>query len=240
MRYCAARPISTGCGAEAHPDDSIGMLIHMATLLLRSQIGFPSSLAPRRSAFKTRRITRSTVTGLLLLITFQGGPASGQELSSDGAESVLGAAELAGDYPTSRMQLPVAPPEQVTRAFDRPDHDWSAGHRGVDFAGHSGAPVLAPAAGEVTFAGKVVDREVLVLQHANGLRSSFEPIESALPPGQHVSAGTVVGHIATEDDGLGHCGLDCLHWGVRLDDLYLDPMQLVQDVPSVLLPGSTT
>lgn len=185
-----------------------------------------------------RQVARTTALALLLLVTLQGGPAvAGQQREFHDQGAVFAAFEDSSETPTTGMQFPISPPPQVTRVFARPDRDWSAGHRGVDFSGQPGDPVHAPAAGEVTFVGKVVDREVLVLQHESGLRSSFEPLTSTLSLGQHVNAGAIIGHVADEDDGLGHCGQDCLHWGVRLDDLYLDPLQFVQWAPSVLLPA---
>lgn len=212
------------------------MLTHMATSYVRSQIGHFQRWLPTRSVFRARRTTRTSAIGLFLMLTLHGSTAAGQEHRVAESDTLPASTEQNSHSPATRMQLPVTPPEQLTRAFDRPEHDWSAGHRGADFAGHPGDAVLAPAAGEVSYVGKVVDRGVLVLVHDNGLRSSFEPIESSLTPGQRVTAGSVLGRIAVESDGLGHCGPDCLHWGVRIGDRYLDPLQLVQGAPSVLIP----
>ncbi len=138
--------------------------------------------------------------------------------------------------PMQRMRVPVAEPHEVSRLFDRPDRDWSAGHRGVDFTVAAGDAVYATAGGEVTFVGVVVNRHVLVVLHDNGLRSSFEPVISGLATGDRVSVGDRIGEVATPNDGLGHCGAQCVHWGVRMGDFYLDPLTLVATEPSVLLP----
>ena len=71
-----------------------------------------------------------------------------------------------------------AAPDDVLRAFVAPERPWSRGHRGVDLAVQTGAPIQAPAAGRVVFAGVVVDRPVLTLEHADGTRSSLEPVEA--------------------------------------------------------------
>lgn len=109
-----------------------------------------------------------------------------------------------------------------------------SGHRGVDLAAaHDGVPVTSPEAGTVSFAGLVVDRPVITIDHGNGLRSSFEPVESPLTAGDVVAKGEVIGTLLP-----GHCGtVACLHWGVRRGDEYVNPLEFVLDLrPSVLLP----
>ena len=129
---------------------------------------------------------------------------------------------------------PLNPRPAVLRAFDPPVEPWLSGHRGVDLrAAHDGAEVTSPAAGTVTFAGVVVDRPVLTVDHGNGLRSSFEAVRSDLTPGAAVAEGEVLGWILP-----GHCTpAPCVHWGVRRGDEYLNPLAFVTDLrPSVLLP----
>ena len=131
---------------------------------------------------------------------------------------------------------PLEPRPAVVRGFDPPPKPWLSGHRGVDLAAESGSPVLSPADGTVVFAGWVVDRPVLTIDHGGGLRSSFEPVSSSLAVGTAVARGQPVGTL--EPPGAGHCSpADCLHWGVRRGDEYVDPLQFVVDRrPSVLLP----
>jgi murein DD-endopeptidase MepM/ murein hydrolase activator NlpD len=78
-----------------------------------------------------------------------------------------------------------------------------------------------------------VDRPVITIDHGNGLRSSFEPVESSLARGAVVVRGDVIGTVLP-----GHCNtLPCVHWGVRRGDEYINPLSLVTDLrPSVLLP----
>lgn len=130
-------------------------------------------------------------------------------------------------------RLPVAAAEQ--RPFARPPAPWGAGHRGVDLGPLSaGATIRAPADGEVSFAGVVVDRPVLSIRHAGGYLSSFEPVQTDLEVGDPVSTGDPVG---TFGEGHRHCEDPCLHWGVRLHGEYINPLLLTGDLePSVLLP----
>lgn len=135
----------------------------------------------------------------------------------------------------AKLRYPVAPPIRVARGFDRPSHDWSPGHRGVDFHLAAGARVLAPADGSVTVAETIVDRGVLVIEHPNGLRSSFEPVTTGLSVGDSVYEGDPVAVVVGSQSG--HCATTCLHWGVREGDHYVDPLTLVARPLIVLLPG---
>ena len=79
-------------------------------------------------------------------------------------------------------------------------------------------------------------RPVLTIDHGNGLVSSFEPALSSLHPGTVVRRGDVV---ATVAPGENHCAPQtCLHWGVRRNGRYLDPLTLlaIRHGPAVLLP----
>ncbi|PRB39230.1 peptidase M23 [Arthrobacter sp. MYb23] len=129
---------------------------------------------------------------------------------------------------------PLPPKPSVLRTFDPPDKPWLSGHRGVDLGPTSdGAPVTAPSDGVVAFAGVVVDRPVLTIDHGDGLKSSFEPVTSELKAGDAVRKGQVIG---TTDPG--HCSsAPCLHWGVRRGEDYVNPLGFVEDLrPSILLP----
>ncbi|MFF5022036.1 murein hydrolase activator EnvC family protein [Micrococcus luteus] len=141
-----------------------------------------------------------------------------------------------------------ATPDDVLRAFIAPERPWSRGHRGVDLAVPSGAPIQAPAAGRVVFAGVVVDRPVLTLEHADGTHSSLEPVEADVAVGAVVDAGDPVGRLAESSP---HCPRACVHWGVREPDgwrvgdaafdRYLDPLVLISwSGPSVLWPHAAS
>ena len=96
---------------------------------------------------------------------------------------------------------PLSPKPSVLRTFDPPDKPWLSGHRGVDLGPTSdGAPVTAPSDGVVAFAGVVVDRPVLTIDHGDGLKSSFEPVTSELKAGDAVRKGQVIGTMEP-----GHC-----------------------------------
>jgi murein DD-endopeptidase MepM/ murein hydrolase activator NlpD len=134
----------------------------------------------------------------------------------------------------ARWSWPLSPKPGVLRTFDPPEKPWLSGHRGVDLGpALDDAVVTSPADGVVTFAGVVVDRPVLTIDHGDGLRSSFEPVTSDLKPGDHVGKGQSIGSLAPA-----HCsGTPCLHWGVRRGEDYVNPLGFVEDLrPSILLP----
>lgn len=134
---------------------------------------------------------------------------------------------------THGWSWPLNPQPNVLSPFDPPAQRWLAGHRGADLAAGVGNVVLAPAGGIVSYAGIIVDRPVLVIDHGSGLKSSFEPVRTDLVPGSIVSAGEEVGIMSTG----AHCSNRCLHWGLRLDGQYIDPLLTIRDDrPSILLP----
>ncbi|MFE6235305.1 M23 family metallopeptidase [Cellulosimicrobium sp. NPDC057862] len=125
----------------------------------------------------------------------------------------------------------------VLAPFDPPLHDWLPGHRGVDLAAAAGEPVLSPADGVVTFAGPVAGRDVVVVTHDDGLRTSLEPVTPVAARGTDVAAGSVLGTVQAPEDGAvaSHCAGTCVHWGVRRAERYVDPLALLGERPPIVL-----
>lgn len=112
----------------------------------------------------------------------------------------------------------------ILRAFDVGEHNWLPGHRGVDLAMAVDDPVLAAADGTVMYAGKLNDRELVSIEHDDGVRTTYEPISPVVKKGQAVTRGEIIGHVA--DD---HCVISsCLHWGAKKgSDTYINPLSLL-------------
>ncbi|WP_234983474.1 M23 family metallopeptidase [Demequina sp. NBRC 110053] len=145
-------------------------------------------------------------------------------------------AHLAAAHPLdlAPYTAPVSPFRAVALARI-PVRDWLPGHRGIDLHAAAGDTVVAPARGVVSFAGVVVDRAVLTITHDDGRLSSFEPVDALVEVGSRVAAGEPVGTVAP---GSAHCETACVHWGVRQDGRYLDPLDLVEGFgPVRLLPA---
>lgn len=150
---------------------------------------------------------------------------AGSDSSGSVAEAPVGA----------RWLWPLDPPPRVVRGFEAPPGPYAAGHRGVDLAASPGQAVRAPAGGVVAFAGWVAGRQVLSVDHAGGLRTTYEPVQPTVTVGSEVRPGEVAG---TVTGGPGHClPGTCLHWGLRRGEDYLDPLRMVAAGRSVrLLP----
>ena len=122
--------------------------------------------------------------------------------------------------------LPVPPPPLVLTAFAPPANKYGAGHRGVDLAVPPGAPIVAAGAGVVVFAGPLAGRGVVSIEHAGGLRTTYEPVTATVAAGSSVGVGQPIGTL--EPGHAGCAPASCLHWGARLPDrVYLDPMTLL-------------
>jgi len=130
---------------------------------------------------------------------------------------------------------PVAAPPLVLTPFAPPANRFGAGHRGVDLAAAEDASIVAAGPGVVVFAGDLAGRGVVSIEHAGGLRTTYEPVTASVTVGSSVVAGQVIGALQA-----GHAGCapaTCLHWGARLPDrVYVDPMSLLQRWRVRLLP----
>lgn len=156
----------------------------------------------------------------------------------------LAAALLAGslaagppaDEPSGRWTWPVGEGARPTLVapFDAPESRWGRGHRGIDLATSVAAPVRAVADGEVTHRGRIAGRGTISITHADGIRSTYEPVDSTLGRGDRVTQGQVVGRVGAEP---GHCApATCLHLGARHGRDYLDPLPFFGARRVVLLP----
>jgi murein DD-endopeptidase MepM/ murein hydrolase activator NlpD len=165
-------------------------------------------------------ITLLTVLGSAFAAMCAGAMAS----AADPPPCVPGAKDTAWTWPLGGPWVRAGP--TVLRPFEPPPRRWAAGHRGVDLAGYAGDPVRAPGPGVVLYAGRLVDRGVVVIGHGL-LRTSYEPVEPTLPVGAAVTTGEQVG---TLDPG--HCAsVPCLHWGLLTGHghatAYYDPLLLL-------------
>ena len=189
---------------------------------------------------------------------FTDGASSNGQVS--GSAPVLSSASVPSTVELTASRLRYRSPTaesrpRVVHPFEKPAQRWSAGHRGVDLrVPENDRRVYAPAPGKVVFSGTIVNRKVLVLAHPDGRRSTFEPMDEALPVGTTVAAGEVIGTVAAPDSvgGTGErpyrrCTTACLYWGVRQGGdrgdgsgktaEYINPMSLLgSKEPSILLP----
>lgn len=144
------------------------------------------------------------------------------------ATALVGAPASGAPTVRVRYDWPLAA-ARVTRGFDDPARPWLPGHRGVDLAAEPGEPVHAAAEGTVAFAGSVAGKPVVSIDHADGLRTTYEPVVAMVSAGSEVARGQPIGTVAAG----GH-GEDDLHWGARrAREDYVDPSLLVD--PEVVI-----
>ncbi|MEJ3404233.1 M23 family metallopeptidase [Rathayibacter sp. YIM 133350] len=166
------------------------------------------------------------LTALVLLLSGGGAPTA--------VVGAWAATPQGGHAPAALVgRWPLSAPVRIVQEFRAPASRYAAGHRGVDFAATAGAPVFAVADGVVSFAGTVVDRPLLSLDHGGGVISSIEPVTASVAAGERVTRGQQVGVV----DSGGHCGSTCLHLGVRVHGEYASPRLLIGPLQrAVLLP----
>jgi murein DD-endopeptidase MepM/ murein hydrolase activator NlpD len=127
----------------------------------------------------------------------------------------------AGRVPPLRMPVN----GMVVRGFEEPAGSYGPGHRGVDVRAPAGTPVAAPAAGTVTFAGRVAGPTWVSLLVAPGVVVTVGPLRRpAVAAGRRVAALAPVGWLAA-----GHGG--AVHLSLRVDGAYVDPLPWLVDRP---------
>jgi murein DD-endopeptidase MepM/ murein hydrolase activator NlpD len=134
--------------------------------------------------------------------------------------SVLTTTGARGATTTQGWTWPVVGP--VIRGFDLPDDPYGSGHRGIDIAAEVGTTIVAAADGTVSFAGPVGGHLFLTIDHGDGSSSTYSWLTANLVrKGATVARGQPVALT-----GWGHPGalIPHLHFGVKLDGAYVDPL----------------
>ena len=118
----------------------------------------------------------------------------------------------------------------VLRPYSLGADAYAAGqHRGVDVAGAAGDPVLAPAAGTVSFAGHVPSSGLTVTIQLDGYWVSLTHLGAiSVAKGAVVAEGTPIG--LTGQSGESEWPAPYVHLGIRVSaaaDGYVDPLTLL-------------
>src|SRR5690349_12600609 len=125
---------------------------------------------------------------------------------------------------------PVHGPVLETFSFD-PAHPYGAGQRrGIAIGADTGTPVVAPAAGTVTFAGTVpTSGKTVTILTADGLAVTLTHLGSiAVARDAAVAEGSVVGSVGPS--GTPELTVPYVHLGIREasnDQGYLDPLSFL-------------
>jgi len=100
-------------------------------------------------------------------------------------------------------------------------------HSGMDIAAADGEPVLAPAAGVVTFANAdlYLTGGTLLLDHGHGVSSNFLHLSRIdVKVGDRVAQGQVIGAVGATGRATG----PHLHWGMNWFDVRIDPLLVLE------------
>lgn len=142
---------------------------------------------------------------------------------------------------------PVEPPEiwatpiplfyqKHSSDYSLPVSEYGAGHRGIDLFVETNQELTAPFDSVVSFVGEVVDRKLITLLSMTGYKASFEPVCSSLTVGDFVEEGEVFGWQCDGDDEYEEHCQNCVHFSVRNEYGYLNPLLFVGRLwPSVLI-----
>ncbi|NWK98561.1 peptidase [Sphingobium lactosutens] len=105
-------------------------------------------------------------------------------------------------------------------------------HGGVDIAGATGTPVIAPADGVVILAAAdkpfTLEGHLLMIDHGHGLNSAFLHLSRIdVKPGDHVRQGQQIGAIGATGRATG----PHLHWGMKWNAARIDPLLIAGPMP---------
>jgi len=98
-------------------------------------------------------------------------------------------------------------------------------HRGIDFRGAEGEPVMASNSGEVVHAGDLFfGGNTLVIDHGMGIHTVYMHMSGfAKKPGERVEKGEVIGYVGSTGRSTG----PHLHFGLKVGALSANPISLI-------------
>lgn len=113
-----------------------------------------------------------------------------------------------------------------------PFNGHGAMHKGLDFRGPHGAPILAAADGRVSFVGTNSGYgRVVEITHGNGMMTRYAHMSRQIARvGQQVAAGDVIGKIGSTGRSTG----PHLHFEVHINGRAVNPRPFLETAPDVL------
>ena len=126
---------------------------------------------------------------------------------------------ITGPPPSVGYAPPVDAP--VTDPFRPPTSPYGPGNRGLEFGTAPGTVVGAAADGTVTYAGVVAGRRWVTIRHADGVRTTYGPLDTiSVAVGGRVARGQPIGTTT-----------DALTFTARIGEAYVDPASLFDGGP---------
>ncbi len=116
-----------------------------------------------------------------------------------------------------------------------PFNGEGAFHSGIDISCHYGQPILAPAAGVVTYAGFYNGYgRMIIIDHGNGVTTRYGHLSGfAVTDGEVLRKGEVIGYVGMSGRSTGAH----LHYEVRIHDAPVNPYKYLRSAVSPALGG---
>ena len=131
-----------------------------------------------------------------------------------------------------RFQLPIQ--SAMTSAFGNKrmfNAQLRSFHNGVDFRAPVGKPIYAANAGVVKLAKRLFfSGNIIIVDHGTGIFSNYAHLSRVdVEPGQHIEKGQPLGL----SGATGRVSGPHLHWGLKVNGIYVDPLQFVDLIASI-------
>lgn len=107
-------------------------------------------------------------------------------------------------------------------------------HRGTDFRAKVGTPVFASNFGIVRLAKNLFySGNIVIVDHGKGIFTNYAHLSKIdVRAGQHIDRGDQIGL----SGATGRVSGPHLHWGVKVNDAYVDPLQFLTVISAILTP----
>ncbi len=107
-------------------------------------------------------------------------------------------------------------------------------HRGTDFRAKVGTPVYASNFGIVRLAKNLFySGNIVIVDHGKGIFTNYAHLSQIdVHAGQHITRGDQIGL----SGATGRVSGPHLHWGVKINNAYVDPMQFLTAISAILSP----
>ena len=107
-------------------------------------------------------------------------------------------------------------------------------HRGTDFRAREGTPVYASNFGVVRLAKNLFySGNIVIVDHGKGIFTNYAHLSKIqVTAGQQVSSGAQIGL----SGATGRVSGPHLHWGVKINGAYVDPLQFISVITDLLEP----
>jgi len=107
-------------------------------------------------------------------------------------------------------------------------------HGGIDLRGKTGTPVPAAAGGKVAFSGKLYySGNAVIIDHGLDVFSLYLHLDTlSVAEGDQVNQGQVIGKLGSTGRVTG----PHLHWGIKINGIFVDPLEFINESRLLLQP----